>query len=252
MILPSAERRRTSSAQGGSPPRGRRPPPRARPRRPLRGACGDRRCPSTGFRMPRAAARGSGRCTDRRGARDAPPAGRLIIPMASAHQISVGGVAIGGGAPVVVQSMTLTYTHDVDATMEQIGSLASAGCEVVRVAVPKSEDADALEKLVYLSPLPIIARHPLQRLARAACHRRGRGQGAHQPGQHRWARQGGRGRAGRKGEGHPDADRRELRLASEAPRRARAGGHPRPRSSTRRSSRSSCSSRSTTATSRSR
>ena len=64
---------------------------------------------------------------------------------------------IGGGAPVVVQSMTLTYTHDVDATMEQIARLASAGCEVVRVAVPKIEDAEALKKLVYLSPIPVIA-----------------------------------------------------------------------------------------------
>jgi (E)-4-hydroxy-3-methylbut-2-enyl-diphosphate synthase len=77
--------------------------------------------------------------------------------MASEHQISVGGVPMGGGAPVVVQSMTLTYTHDVDATMEQIGRLASAGCEVVRVAVPKLEDAEALKRLVYLSPLPIVA-----------------------------------------------------------------------------------------------
>ena len=64
---------------------------------------------------------------------------------------------IGGGAPVVVQSMTLTYTHDVDATIEQIARLASAGCEVVRVAVPKTEDAEALKKIVYLSPLPVIA-----------------------------------------------------------------------------------------------
>ena len=64
---------------------------------------------------------------------------------------------IGGGAPVVVQSMTTTPTHDVDATMAQIGALASVGCEVVRVAVPKNEDADALRKLVYLSPLPVIA-----------------------------------------------------------------------------------------------
>ena len=77
--------------------------------------------------------------------------------MASERQIHVGNVAIGGGAPVVVQSMTLTKTHDVDATMEQIGALASAGCELVRVAVPKTEDADALAKLVYLSPLPVIA-----------------------------------------------------------------------------------------------
>ncbi len=77
--------------------------------------------------------------------------------MASERQIRVGGVAIGGGAPVVVQSMTLTKTYDVDATMAQIADLASAGCEIVRLAVPKSEDADALRKLVYLSPVPIIA-----------------------------------------------------------------------------------------------
>jgi (E)-4-hydroxy-3-methylbut-2-enyl-diphosphate synthase len=77
--------------------------------------------------------------------------------MASERQIRVGNVPIGGGAPVFVQSMTLTKTHDVDATMAQIGELASAGCEVVRVAVPKDEDAQALKKLVYLSPLPVIA-----------------------------------------------------------------------------------------------
>jgi len=77
--------------------------------------------------------------------------------MASERQIRVGGVAIGGGAPVVVQSMTLTKTHDVDATVAQIAALTSAGCELVRVAVPKLEDAEALPKIVYLSPVPIIA-----------------------------------------------------------------------------------------------
>jgi (E)-4-hydroxy-3-methylbut-2-enyl-diphosphate synthase len=77
--------------------------------------------------------------------------------MGSERQISVGGVKIGGGAPVVVQSMTLTKTHDVEATTAQIAALASAGCEVVRVAVPKLEDADALPKIVRLSPLPVIA-----------------------------------------------------------------------------------------------
>jgi (E)-4-hydroxy-3-methylbut-2-enyl-diphosphate synthase len=77
--------------------------------------------------------------------------------MASERQIKVGNVPIGGGAPVVVQSMTLTKTHDVDATMAQIGELVSAGCELVRVAVPKNEDAEALAKLVYLSPIPVIA-----------------------------------------------------------------------------------------------
>ncbi|HKB93988.1 MAG TPA: flavodoxin-dependent (E)-4-hydroxy-3-methylbut-2-enyl-diphosphate synthase [Gaiellaceae bacterium] len=77
--------------------------------------------------------------------------------MASERQISVGGVKIGGGAPVVVQSMTLTKTHDVEATTAQIAALASAGCEIVRVAVPKTEDADALPRIVQLSPLPVIA-----------------------------------------------------------------------------------------------
>jgi (E)-4-hydroxy-3-methylbut-2-enyl-diphosphate synthase len=77
--------------------------------------------------------------------------------MASERQIRVGNVPIGGGAPVVVQSMTLTKTYDVDATMAQIAELVSGGCEVVRVAVPKNEDAEALKKLVYLSPVPIIA-----------------------------------------------------------------------------------------------
>ena len=77
--------------------------------------------------------------------------------MASLHQIRVGGVAIGGGAPVVVQSMTLTKTHDVEATTAQIASLASAGCEIVRVAVPKREDAKALPLIVRLSPIPVIA-----------------------------------------------------------------------------------------------
>jgi (E)-4-hydroxy-3-methylbut-2-enyl-diphosphate synthase len=77
--------------------------------------------------------------------------------VASERQISVGGVKIGGGAPVVVQSMTLTKTHDVEATTAQIAALASAGCEIARVAVPKNEDAAALGKIVRLSPIPVIA-----------------------------------------------------------------------------------------------
>jgi len=77
--------------------------------------------------------------------------------VASERQISVGGVSVGGGAPVVVQSMTLTKTHDVEATVGQIAALASAGCEVVRCAVPKTEDAVALRTIVRLSPIPVIA-----------------------------------------------------------------------------------------------
>src|SRR5919197_1466606 len=77
--------------------------------------------------------------------------------VASERAIKVGNVSIGGGAPVVVQSMTLTKTHDVEVTTAQIAALASAGCEIVRVAVPKIEDADALPKIVRLSPIPVIA-----------------------------------------------------------------------------------------------
>jgi (E)-4-hydroxy-3-methylbut-2-enyl-diphosphate synthase len=77
--------------------------------------------------------------------------------MPSERQIKVGNVAIGGGAPVAVQSMTLTPTNDVAATTAQIAALASAGCEVVRCAVPKIRDAEALKSIVRLSPLPVIA-----------------------------------------------------------------------------------------------
>src|SRR5712691_1446715 len=77
--------------------------------------------------------------------------------MASERQIRVGTVTIGGGAPVVVQSMTLTKTHDVEATTAQIAALASAGCEVVRCAVPKIEVAEALKRIVRFSPIPVIA-----------------------------------------------------------------------------------------------
>ena len=77
--------------------------------------------------------------------------------MPSERQISVGGVRIGGGAPVVVQSMTLTPTRDVATTTAQIAALASAGCELVRCAVPKNEDAEALRAIVRLSPIPVVA-----------------------------------------------------------------------------------------------
>jgi (E)-4-hydroxy-3-methylbut-2-enyl-diphosphate synthase len=77
--------------------------------------------------------------------------------VASERQISVGKVKIGGGAPVVVQSMTLTPTRDVEATTAQIAALASAGCEIARCAVPKIEDAEALRSIVRLSPIPVIA-----------------------------------------------------------------------------------------------
>lgn len=71
-------------------------------------------------------------------------------------QIHVGGVAIGGGAPVSIQSMTNTRTSDVEATLAQIRALASAGCEIVRVAVPDMEAARAVAKIKEQSPLPVV------------------------------------------------------------------------------------------------
>ena len=71
-------------------------------------------------------------------------------------QIVVGGVAIGGGAPVSIQSMTNTRTSDVEGTLAQIRALASAGCEIVRVAVPDMEAARAVAKIKEHSPLPVV------------------------------------------------------------------------------------------------
>src|ERR671917_268344 len=77
--------------------------------------------------------------------------------MPSKRQIDVGGVKIGGGAPVAVQSMTKTETADYDATLRQIRAVADAGGDIIRCAVPREKDVDALARLVTESPIPIIA-----------------------------------------------------------------------------------------------
>jgi (E)-4-hydroxy-3-methylbut-2-enyl-diphosphate synthase len=77
--------------------------------------------------------------------------------MASKRQIFVGGVPIGGGAPVAVQTMTKTETANLAATMEQIRKVADAGADLVRVAVPREDDAVALRTIVEQSPIPVIA-----------------------------------------------------------------------------------------------
>ena len=71
-------------------------------------------------------------------------------------QIHVGGVAIGGGAPVTIQSMTNTRTDDVEATLGQIRTLAAAGCDIVRVAVPDMAAAKAVGKIKEQCPLPLV------------------------------------------------------------------------------------------------
>src|SRR5437868_976916 len=77
--------------------------------------------------------------------------------MASKRQIHVGGVPIGGGAPVAVQTMTKTETADLRATMDQIQRVAAAGADLVRVAVPRDQDVEALSTIVERSPIPVIA-----------------------------------------------------------------------------------------------
>jgi (E)-4-hydroxy-3-methylbut-2-enyl-diphosphate synthase len=77
--------------------------------------------------------------------------------VASKRQIHVGGVPIGGGAPVVVQTMTKTETANLGATMQQIRRVAEAGADIVRVAVPREKDVDALRRIVRESPIPVIA-----------------------------------------------------------------------------------------------
>ena len=71
-------------------------------------------------------------------------------------QIMVGGVSIGGGAPVTIQSMTNTRTDDVEATLHQIRTLAAAGCEIIRVAVPDMAAAKAVGKIKEGSPIPVV------------------------------------------------------------------------------------------------
>ncbi|MDR0593987.1 MAG: flavodoxin-dependent (E)-4-hydroxy-3-methylbut-2-enyl-diphosphate synthase [Bifidobacteriaceae bacterium] len=73
------------------------------------------------------------------------------------RRINVGAVAVGGGAPISVQSMTTTLTADADATLRQIAELTAAGCDIVRVAVPSQDDADALALIARRSTIPVIA-----------------------------------------------------------------------------------------------
>src|SRR6059058_5785990 len=80
-----------------------------------------------------------------------------LAPRRQTRQIDVGGVLIGGGAPVTVQSMTTTLTADVNATLQQIAELTASGCQIVRVACPSQDDADALPEIAKHSQIPVIA-----------------------------------------------------------------------------------------------
>ncbi|WP_186811358.1 flavodoxin-dependent (E)-4-hydroxy-3-methylbut-2-enyl-diphosphate synthase [Cellulomonas persica] len=81
----------------------------------------------------------------------------VLAPRRPTRKIRVGKVDVGGDAPVSVQSMTTTPTTDVNATLQQIAELTAAGCDIVRVAVPSQDDADALPAIARKSQIPVIA-----------------------------------------------------------------------------------------------
>ncbi len=80
-----------------------------------------------------------------------------VITRRKTRPVFVGNVQIGGDAPIVVQSMTDTKTHNIEETLNQINRLANAGCEIIRVAAPTEKDALALKEIVKRSPIPVIA-----------------------------------------------------------------------------------------------
>ncbi len=81
----------------------------------------------------------------------------MLAPRRATRRIRVGTVDVGGGAPISVQSMTTTPTSDINATLQQIAELTAAGCDIVRVAVPTTEDAAALPVIAKKSQIPVIA-----------------------------------------------------------------------------------------------
>ncbi|MEE2033146.1 flavodoxin-dependent (E)-4-hydroxy-3-methylbut-2-enyl-diphosphate synthase [Rhodococcus chondri] len=81
----------------------------------------------------------------------------VLAPRRKTRQLMVGGVGVGSDHPVSVQSMCTTKTHDINATLQQIAELTAAGCDIVRVACPRQEDADALATIAKKSQIPVIA-----------------------------------------------------------------------------------------------
>lgn len=80
-----------------------------------------------------------------------------MIERRKTRQLHVGSVAVGGDAPIAVQSMTNTHTDDAAATLEQIQRLADAGCDIIRCAVPDMAAAEGLKTICKESPIPVIA-----------------------------------------------------------------------------------------------
>src|SRR5450830_1950296 len=81
----------------------------------------------------------------------------VLAPRRLTRKIKVGKVDVGGDAPISVQSMCTTPTTDVNATLQQIAELTATGCDIVRVACPTQDDADALAEIASHSQIPVIA-----------------------------------------------------------------------------------------------
>ncbi|MFI6045644.1 flavodoxin-dependent (E)-4-hydroxy-3-methylbut-2-enyl-diphosphate synthase [Nocardia sp. NPDC051321] len=81
----------------------------------------------------------------------------VLAPRRKTRQLRVGNVGVGSDHPISVQSMTTTKTHDINATLQQIAELTASGCDIVRVACPRQEDADALATIARKSQIPVIA-----------------------------------------------------------------------------------------------
>jgi Enzyme involved in the deoxyxylulose pathway of isoprenoid biosynthesis len=86
-----------------------------------------------------------------------PKVPEVLAPRRETRQIKVGKVLVGGGAPVSVQSMTTTQTTDINGTLQQIAELTATGCDIVRVAVPTQDDANALPIIAKKSQIPVVA-----------------------------------------------------------------------------------------------
>src|ERR671919_908768 len=81
----------------------------------------------------------------------------VLAPRRKTRQIKVGKVLVGGDAPISVQSMTTSLTADINATLQQIAELTASGCDIVRVACPSQDDADALPAIARKSQIPVVA-----------------------------------------------------------------------------------------------
>lgn len=85
------------------------------------------------------------------------PVPQTVAPRRKSRKIKVGSTFVGGDAPVSVQTMTTTKTSDINGTLQQIAELTAAGCDIVRVACPTQDDADALPIIARKSQIPVIA-----------------------------------------------------------------------------------------------